>query len=356
MKIEKYLNLFRQDAQELLSVNFPIELIDRGYDEAKFEFGEMYFYTPGEIPILLIAHVDTVHNELPQVILYDQGYAWSPQGLGADDRAGVAGILALIDMGFRPHILLTDGEERGGIGAQEAVKNMTIPDIRYMIELDRKGSVDAVFYNCDNTEFQDFVVDFGFSKAVGSFTDISKLCPGWGISGVNLSIGYYNAHTKSEYLVEDEFFATIYRVAEMLSRVPDETFKYIEKKQTQVKTTKSYATKNAYRKANFTVYKGGKSVVSSSEDYYGDLFDDNYYEKLYSSYYPKKSYSSFDYEEFLAMIMVEELAEMFGGSVESWSAWLRANRDQLETEFENLIFEYAEACAEGVILHDELSK
>lgn len=356
MRIEKYLDLFRQDAQELLSVNFPIELIDRGYDEAKFEFGEMYFYTPGEIPILLIAHVDTVHSELPQVILYDQGYAWSPQGLGADDRAGVAGILALTDMGFRPHILLTDGEERGGIGAQEAVKNMAIPNVRYMIELDRKGSVDAVFYSCDNTEFQDFVVDFGFSKAFGSFTDISKLCPGWGISGVNLSIGYYNAHTKSEYLVEDEFFATIYRVAEMLSRVPDETFEYIEKKHTQVKTTKSYATKNTYGKANLTVHKGGKSVVSPSEYSYGGLFDEDYYEKLYSSYYPKKSYSSFDYEEFLAMIMVEELAEMFGGSVESWSAWLRANRGQLEAEFEDLIFEYAEACAEGVILHDEFSK
>ena len=54
------------------------------------------------------------------------------------------------------------------------------------------------------------------------------------------------------------------------------------------------------------------------------------------------------------MIMVEELAEMFGGSVESGCS-LEQMRS-LETEFENLIFEYAEACAEGVILHDELSK
>ena len=40
-------------------------------------------------------------------------------------------------MGFRPHILLTDGEERGGIGARKR-KDMAIPNVRYMIELDRK--------------------------------------------------------------------------------------------------------------------------------------------------------------------------------------------------------------------------
>ena len=57
-----------------------------------------YLYAIGDIPIGLVAHVDTVFPEPPEDIYYDRekGVMWSPQGLGADDRAGVFAILKII--------------------------------------------------------------------------------------------------------------------------------------------------------------------------------------------------------------------------------------------------------------------
>ena len=48
----------------------------------------------GDIPIALVAHLDTVHLRQPVNFFYDQeqDVLWSPQGLGADDRAGVYAI------------------------------------------------------------------------------------------------------------------------------------------------------------------------------------------------------------------------------------------------------------------------
>ena len=71
----------------------------------------------GDIPIALVAHMDTVFKKLPENIYYDadQNVMWSPQGLGADDRAGVFAIISIINKGYRPHIILTTDEEIGGI-------------------------------------------------------------------------------------------------------------------------------------------------------------------------------------------------------------------------------------------------
>ena len=73
----------------------------------------------GDIPIALVAHMDTVFKKTPENIYYDadQNVMWSSQGLGADDRAGVFAIVSIINKGYRPHIILTTDEEIGGIGA-----------------------------------------------------------------------------------------------------------------------------------------------------------------------------------------------------------------------------------------------
>jgi hypothetical protein len=85
-----------------------------------------------------------------------------------------------------------------------------------MIQLDRRGSDDCVFYDCDNQEFIDYIEAFGFSMNYGSFTDISELCPAWGIAGVNLSVGYRDEHSESEVLFVGQLLATISKVKKML--------------------------------------------------------------------------------------------------------------------------------------------
>lgn len=195
--------------------------------------------------VCLVAHVDTVHEDTgwgygmvsrsgkvrkakdtDKELYYDSSKRvyWSPDGLGADDRAGVYACLQIFDSmpeSHKPIILFTDGEEYGGIGANEVVCLLdtdysVLKDVSYFIELDRKGGNDCVFYNGESREFKRYIKGFGFKEDMGSFTDISIICPEVGICGVNLSVGYYHQHTDKEILKMDELEAAIATVKSMI--------------------------------------------------------------------------------------------------------------------------------------------
>lgn len=192
-----------------------------------------YIVAIGDIPIALVSHMDTVFKSPVSDLYYDQrkGVLWSPEGLGADDRAGIFAIIKILQEGLRPSIILTTGEEEGGVGAYAlttAHPDCPIPGLKYMIELDRRGSNDCVFYDCYCPEFVDYIENFGFCERWGSFTDISFLMPEWEIVGVNLSVGYENEHTHTEILNIGPLFDTIQKVKKMLreKNIPD--FKYDE--------------------------------------------------------------------------------------------------------------------------------
>lgn len=190
-----------------------------------------YICAIGDIPIALVAHMDTVFKPAREVF-YDRqkNVIWSPTGLGADDRAGVFAILQIVKRGLRPHIILTTDEESGAEGAMALGKTeCPFKDLRYMIELDRRGADDCVFYDCENPEFTDYVENFGFVEAIGSFSDISILCEDWEIAGVNLSIGYRDEHSCSEILNVGQMFNTIDKVVTMLTVPVDKIpkFKFI---------------------------------------------------------------------------------------------------------------------------------
>jgi hypothetical protein len=174
--------------------------------------------------------MDTVFNKPPVNIYYDreQNVLWSPEGLGADDRAGIFSIIKIVRAGFRPNIICTTDEEIGALGAL-AFSKVPCPfeDLKYIIQLDRRGTNDCVFYSCDNPDFVKYIEEFGFIENYGSYTDISKLCPAWGVAGVNLSIGYMNEHTESEILFVSAMLYTIERVKRMLSQENIPFFEYI---------------------------------------------------------------------------------------------------------------------------------
>lgn len=188
-----------------------------------------YIFAEGDIPIALVAHMDTVFKLPPDDIYYDErkNVMWSPDGLGADDRAGVYAIVTLIREGFKPHIIFTTDEEMGAIGASLLAKlDCPFSDCKYIIQLDRRGSNDCVFYDCDNQAFVDYVEQFGFEWNYGTFTDISRLCPAWKIAGVNLSVGYKDEHSVSEVLFVGQLLSTIAKVRKMLQQA--ETAPYFE--------------------------------------------------------------------------------------------------------------------------------
>lgn len=214
--------------------NMLIEkLTDAGY---KVKYGDGYVYAKGNIPILLTAHMDTVHkfNVKEFYEYYDKEkkrhIISSPQGIGGDDRCGIYMILEIIKT-HKCSVLFCEDEERGGIGSDKFCKCKSIDELsnmKYLIELDRMNASDAVFYNCDNPNFTKFIEEnTGYKTAYGTFSDISNLAPECGVAAVNLSCGYYNAHKASEYVVVEEMLNTIEVVKKLLD-VECEQFDYIE--------------------------------------------------------------------------------------------------------------------------------
>lgn len=233
------------------------ELKNFGYNKINYQKEKLYIAAKGSIPIVLIAHLDTVFDEdtIPRseiTICHDkeQGIWWSPNGLGTDDKAGVAMILAILrQTDLRPHILFTTDEESFGAGAM-AVKGLKQQlfgnDINYIIELDRQGYQECVFYQCDNKEFEQYINNFGFHTEEGTFTDISIICPDWGVAGVNLSVGYYWEHTPMEHFFEHVWADTYQRVVRMLMVADDKVWKYIPK----AKEKKKYGSTRRERKSS----------------------------------------------------------------------------------------------------------
>lgn len=200
--------------------------------EMKIHDGDGYLLIEGDkdYPVLVTAHMDTVHKELIKDYYMYEGTSagtvlTSPQGIGGDDRCGIYMITELVKRDYHPWILFCEDEEIGGVGSNKFVITEDvdlIADLKFFIELDRANDKDAVYYSCDNKEFKKWIENFGFEKAYGSFSDISHLSPATDTASVNLSCGYYNAHTTNEYVVWEEMIETINKVTEILDAVKAE--------------------------------------------------------------------------------------------------------------------------------------
>ena len=132
-------------------------------------------------------------------------------------------------------VVFCEDEEVGGVGSNKFTKTDIIRDlekrINYVIDLDRKGNKDAVYYDLDNPDFEAFVEKEFWKGAYGSFTDICNICPELGVAGVNLSCGYYKQHTKEEYVVLTEMETAIEETKKLIQRTTeDDVFEYIEYK------------------------------------------------------------------------------------------------------------------------------
>ena len=223
-------NICRMSQKELKS-HVSRELTKQ-YD--KVYVGNGYVYAQGDFPVLLVAHLDTVHKKLPDIINYDytkDAYS-SPNGIGGDDRCGVYMIFEVIKR-FKCSVLFCEDEEIGGIGAKKFIQTDLAKELEfnYAIEFDRRGSNDAVFYDCDNTDFEDFITKDFYETNWGSFSDISTLAPFLKCAAVNLSCGYYGAHTADEYVVLHEMEESIEQACKILERTKaDDKFEYIESK------------------------------------------------------------------------------------------------------------------------------
>lgn len=191
----------------------------------------------GEGPtILLSAHMDTVERIKRGRVIHQEGtILTSSEGiLGADDRAGIAAILELLERLPRTNfsgtikVAFTVEEETGLCGAR-GIDQEFIRDVDAAIVLDRRGTRDIVtgcrgmFDFCEASYGELFEragrlvgMDDWEATRNGGSSD-AKIFAEFGIASVNLSIGYRDEHTDFEEVDYCATFETVVLVETVLS-------------------------------------------------------------------------------------------------------------------------------------------
>jgi hypothetical protein len=172
--------------------------------------GELYLYRMGDVTKpLVVVHADTVfcrppkRQEVEREGMIVRRRLGSKEGLGADDRLGVALLWLLLKEFPQTAFLITDKEEQHQKGALVAARDLVDELARYpfLLQLDRKGTQHFAHYGHVTSEFMQALRDItGFDFEKGSRTDITVLCPRVRRCGANMAIGYYKPHTAEEYV------------------------------------------------------------------------------------------------------------------------------------------------------------
>ncbi len=200
--------------------------LEKLYDNVQTDYNN-YAVAQGTSSIALVAHVDTVSwGTKGMTLAWTKNVLRNEEGiLGADDRAGVFGILEAVKKAKSlnlplPSVIFTNHEESGGRGVKAFIKDKVFSGegTNLFVELDRKGCNEYVFYTSSlPKQVKEYVESFGYCQKEGSYSDIMDLAFAYKIPAVNLSVGYYSQHTQFETLHWDEMWLTINRVVEMLA-------------------------------------------------------------------------------------------------------------------------------------------
>lgn len=161
----------------------------------------------------LASHIDQVqrnHSKDFRVFEHDDlVFAYSArsmamQGLGADDKNGIFICLECLRKYEVLKVSFFVGEEVGCVGSRD-VDLEFFKDCRFIVQPDRRGGSDLITsMYCGEVCSQEFIRaigadKFGYREEEGSITDVGELVErGVGISCLNLSCGYYEAHTDRE--------------------------------------------------------------------------------------------------------------------------------------------------------------
>lgn len=151
------------------------------------------------------AHLDIVGNDFSKPIKFKNDILYRENAiLGGDDRAGVYAILKNVNS--IDNIIFTVDEEVGVVGSMALMQNNefidSLANFPCCIVLDRKGNSDIISIHndyCDMDLVEDIIEILpSYNIGVGTFSDADSFAAE--IPCVNLSVGYYNAHTKNEFL------------------------------------------------------------------------------------------------------------------------------------------------------------
>lgn len=178
-----------------------------------------YFIKVGESNTMFASHLDSATNQSIDVKLVtytnENSKFISTDGrtiLGADDKAGVTIMLYMLENNIPGLYYFFIGEEMGGIGSSNLSKdkdNQILKTINKCISFDRRGYDSIITHQmlrpCCSNLFADSLCkefnQYGLKLKkddTGMFTDSANFVNQ--ISEcTNISVGYFNEHTKREY-------------------------------------------------------------------------------------------------------------------------------------------------------------
>lgn len=192
------------------------------YNWTKDARGNLYGSHPESTSnVVLSAHLDMVKTgkDLEYVInsngiLFGVDKNFEPTSLGADDKNGLWCIIQASKHPSRPHIVLFEDEEIGRQGSQDCNIDW-FKDKDCCIVIDRKGENEIIvegmrggYTSLLGPIFKMVNPEWKFEKGLSCDADSIK-CE---IDVINISCGYYNAHTKDEYTVLSELEGTLQAV------------------------------------------------------------------------------------------------------------------------------------------------
>ena len=192
-------------------------VLDYHYDKK----GNMYV-TKGDLEIYpcVVSHTDTVHNIYKDFKIYEDGdvlFAWDGNtnqqvGIGGDDKVGIFIALEALIKFDNIKVAFFVEEESGCNGSREAEMEW-FDDVSFVLQCDRKGNSDFVTNTwgteLSSKDFQDSIQStiksYGYSFSDGGLTDAVQLKDnGLEVCSANMCCGYYNPHTKGEYIKTSE--------------------------------------------------------------------------------------------------------------------------------------------------------
>lgn len=192
-------------------------VLDYHYDKK----GNMYV-TKGDSEIYpcVVSHTDTVHDIYKDFKIYEDGdvlFAWDGNtnqqvGIGGDDKVGIFITLEALIKFDNIKVAFFVEEESGCNGSREAEMEW-FDDVSFVLQCDRKGNSDFVTNTwgteLSSKDFQDSIQStiksYGYSFSDGGLTDAVQLKDnGLEVCSANMCCGYYNPHTKGEYIKTSE--------------------------------------------------------------------------------------------------------------------------------------------------------
>jgi len=256
--IEAYIEFLGYNVEEVQ--NKVITEFKNHYSVERIKDGGVIL-TPreGKTNVGLVAHCDTVNGlrlgveGVEKAFIEIDGYVLrlTAEGrekyacLGGDDRSGVYYIVQIIRKLIAhgkqlPCIILSEFEEGGVNGARRIVDASIKSDnilknkgLQYLLELDRKEFRNYCFYDLVvSADFRKLITEnYGYlDRGQRGRTDIVVFCPYLNIDGVNLSVGYFNAHTKDEYINTEHDAENQARIVALVTELHGQFFTKREEK------------------------------------------------------------------------------------------------------------------------------